>query len=133
MKFFSRTRTVRESNGQNSTSRSLQWAMRLHSLQYVPRHQHFLLTDLRYKFECAIDEWASGLREKINFTEEVYSSIFNGHLEAMQWFYSETANLQILDRLMQQVYENGWFVSLILPIPQYTNEIQCKYWSSTCQ
>ncbi|KAI6016493.1 hypothetical protein EDC04DRAFT_2518927, partial [Pisolithus marmoratus] len=57
--------------------------------------------------ECAIDEWASGSCEMITFREDDYSSIFGSHLASLNEFNQAAGKLDLLKKLLKQVYSNG--------------------------
>ncbi|KAI6000081.1 hypothetical protein EDD15DRAFT_2488240 [Pisolithus albus] len=57
--------------------------------------------------ECAIDEWASGSREMISFKEDEYSGIFNSHLTSLDEFSKAAGKLDLLKKLLEQVYSTG--------------------------
>ncbi|KAI6025349.1 hypothetical protein BKA83DRAFT_3998341, partial [Pisolithus microcarpus] len=57
--------------------------------------------------ECAIDEWASGSREMISFKEDEYSGIFNSHLASLDEFSKAAGKLDLLKKLLEQVYSTG--------------------------
>ncbi|KAF8431622.1 hypothetical protein L210DRAFT_3415747 [Boletus edulis BED1] len=58
--------------------------------------------------ECAINEWETGVCEMIIFKEHEYSGIFRSHLASLDEFDTMTASIELLPRLLQQVYDNGW-------------------------
>ena len=60
-----------------------------------------------YQVKCAIDEWASGSREWITFTEEAYMPVYNTHIENMAFFQKKTQKLNILPMIMRRVYDDG--------------------------
>ncbi|KAI5990446.1 hypothetical protein EDD15DRAFT_2369863 [Pisolithus albus] len=57
--------------------------------------------------ECAIDEWASGSREMISFKEDEYSGVFNSHLASLDEFSKAAGKLDLLKKLLEQVYSTG--------------------------
>ncbi|KAI5981381.1 hypothetical protein EDD15DRAFT_2137284, partial [Pisolithus albus] len=57
--------------------------------------------------ECAIDEWALGSRELISFKEDDYSGVFNSHLASLDEFSKAAGKLDLLKKLLEQVYSTG--------------------------
>ncbi|KAI6040961.1 hypothetical protein EDC04DRAFT_2893519 [Pisolithus marmoratus] len=57
--------------------------------------------------ECAIDEWASSSHEMITFREDDYSSVFGSHLASLNEFNQAAGELDLLKKLLEQVYSNG--------------------------
>ncbi|KIK26764.1 hypothetical protein PISMIDRAFT_94290 [Pisolithus microcarpus 441] len=58
--------------------------------------------------ECAIDEWASGSCEMITFKEDDYSGVFSSHLASLNEFSKAAGELDLLKKLLEQVYSTGW-------------------------
>ncbi|KAI9570725.1 hypothetical protein HD554DRAFT_2169874 [Boletus coccyginus] len=57
--------------------------------------------------ECAIDEWASRSCEQIAFTKEAYLSIYNAHIDNLEFFDKKIQMLNILPMIMKEIYNNG--------------------------
>lgn len=70
---------------------------------YVVRFTHSIT-----QIKCAINEWESGAREMIVFKEHEYSSVFRSHLASLEEFKTVTKSINLLGRILQQVYDNGW-------------------------
>ncbi|KAI6124751.1 hypothetical protein EDD16DRAFT_1474985, partial [Pisolithus croceorrhizus] len=58
--------------------------------------------------ECAINEWALGSHEMISFKEDDYSRVFNSHLASLDEFSKAAGKLDLLKKLLEQVYSTGW-------------------------
>ncbi|KAI6102813.1 hypothetical protein F5141DRAFT_1217343 [Pisolithus sp. B1] len=57
--------------------------------------------------KCAIDEWASSSHEMITFKEDDCSSVFSGHLTSLNEFNQAAGELDLLKKLLKQVYSTG--------------------------
>ncbi|KAI6023529.1 hypothetical protein PISMIDRAFT_114802, partial [Pisolithus microcarpus 441] len=66
----------------------------------------FALTLMAIK--CAIDEWASGLCEMISFKEDDYFGVFNSHLISLDEFSKAAGKLDLLKKVLKQVYDTRW-------------------------
>lgn len=69
------------------------------------------------QLQCAIDEWASRWHEPIAFKEYEYTSIFTTHFQSLNDFADALAKYNLVLKLMQQVYNNGWYVLLSHHLP----------------
>jgi hypothetical protein len=59
------------------------------------------------KIECALDEWTTGQHELIHFKEDQYKGTFNQHLKTLNYFHQKMCEMDILPKILQQVYNNG--------------------------
>ncbi|KAI6096952.1 hypothetical protein EDD16DRAFT_1477585 [Pisolithus croceorrhizus] len=57
--------------------------------------------------KCAIDEWSSGLHEMIIFKEDNYSGVFGSHLALPNEFSQAAGDLDLVKKLLKQVYSMG--------------------------
>ncbi|KIK17207.1 hypothetical protein PISMIDRAFT_15275 [Pisolithus microcarpus 441] len=60
------------------------------------------------KIECAIDEWTLGSHEMISFKEDEYSGVFNSRLASLDKFSKAVGKLDLLKKLLEQVYSTRW-------------------------
>ncbi|KAF8121876.1 hypothetical protein EV363DRAFT_1405391 [Boletus edulis] len=67
-------------------------------------HSAFALT--LTAIECAIDEWATGVRQTIAFTEEEYVNAYVGHDEALDEFDKATSEYKLLSMILKRVFDN---------------------------
>ncbi|KAF8553252.1 hypothetical protein OG21DRAFT_1414671, partial [Imleria badia] len=66
--------------------------------------------------ECAIDEWATGVRQTIAFTEEEYVNAYVGHDEALDEFDKATSGYKLLSMILKCVFDNRQYVLVITTI-----------------
>ncbi|KAF8141126.1 hypothetical protein EV363DRAFT_1097146, partial [Boletus edulis] len=57
--------------------------------------------------ECAIDEWAMGVRQNVTFRKEDYSDVFTSHMNALNEFDEVASRYNLLPTILQQVFDNG--------------------------
>ncbi|KAH7904076.1 hypothetical protein BJ138DRAFT_965792, partial [Hygrophoropsis aurantiaca] len=60
---------------------------------------------------CSIDEWASGSKTKVAFTEDEYQSVFEGHLESLKSFEERSNRYNIVPQLLQKISNTGRYVT----------------------
>ncbi|KAI6116545.1 hypothetical protein EDD16DRAFT_1708415 [Pisolithus croceorrhizus] len=58
--------------------------------------------------KCAIDEWSSSSHEMIVFKEDDYSGVFGSHLTLLNKFSQAAGDLDLVKKLLEQVYNMGW-------------------------
>ncbi|KAH7917552.1 hypothetical protein BV22DRAFT_991734, partial [Leucogyrophana mollusca] len=63
----------------------------------------FILTAI----ECCIDEWASGTRTEVSFTEEEYKEVYEKHLANLLKFDERTRARGVLPATLQRLHDNG--------------------------
>ncbi|KAH7904151.1 hypothetical protein BJ138DRAFT_1019520 [Hygrophoropsis aurantiaca] len=71
----------------------------------------FPVTGLAFIFtaiECCIDEWASGTRTEVSFTEEGYKEVYDRHVANLRKFDEHTRAHEILPTLLQRLHDSGW-------------------------
>ncbi|KAF8437106.1 hypothetical protein L210DRAFT_3405841, partial [Boletus edulis BED1] len=66
--------------------------------------------------ECAIDEWATGVRQTIAFTEEEYVNAYVGHDKALDEFNKATSKYKLLSMILKRVFDKGRYVLVITTI-----------------
>ncbi|TDL30147.1 hypothetical protein BD410DRAFT_834329 [Rickenella mellea] len=65
--------------------------------------------------QCCIDEWSTGVREKIEFSAASYSSDYNKHLEVIEDFAKRTVAFQMVPKLLTRILKNARFHAKVEP------------------
>ena len=76
----------------------------LTAVRFLLIHSHALTLQ---KIECVLNEWTTGRCELIHFKEDQYKGAFDQHLKTLNYFHQKTCEMDILPRMLQQVYDNG--------------------------
>ncbi|KAJ7100313.1 hypothetical protein C8R43DRAFT_851793, partial [Mycena crocata] len=69
--------------------------------------------------ECAIDEWATGIKTDVPFTAADYRSVYQDHLKALDEFEKHTTPRNILGNILTRVHNIGRFHSGAQPITSF--------------
>ena len=73
----------------------------------------------------------SGCCEMITFKEDKYLDVFKIHITLFEKFNEMTFKLDLLLKLILQVYEKGWYISTIWSISTHVLGIQFACWDSS--
>ncbi|KAJ7784981.1 hypothetical protein DFH07DRAFT_696783, partial [Mycena maculata] len=66
--------------------------------------------------ECAIDEWATGIKTNVPFTSAEYHSVYQEQLKCFDLFEKHTEPRGILDNILTRMHSHGCFHSGAQPI-----------------
>ncbi|KAH7917894.1 hypothetical protein BV22DRAFT_1052118 [Leucogyrophana mollusca] len=66
--------------------------------------------------ECCIDEWATGIKEEIQFSAAAYGDVYRAHLSSLMKFGEHTKKYNLLGKLSQRLHDNARFHSGAEPI-----------------
>ncbi|KAJ7931887.1 hypothetical protein B0H13DRAFT_2263439 [Mycena leptocephala] len=68
--------------------------------------------------QCCIDEWVTGVRIQIEFTEAEYRSVYNNHLRDLIAFGEATKKYDLLEKIQIEIHNRGRFHAGVQPISQ---------------
>ncbi|TFK53194.1 hypothetical protein OE88DRAFT_1627002, partial [Heliocybe sulcata] len=57
--------------------------------------------------ECVLDEWATGTRNRKDFSEKAYKEVFEGHCKRLEQFRKETRQLRVLKHIRSSLLRNA--------------------------
>ncbi|KAJ6528049.1 hypothetical protein B0H19DRAFT_1256268 [Mycena capillaripes] len=75
--------------------------------------------------ECCIDEWLTGVRVAIEFSEADYRSVYNNHLRDLIAFGDATKKYDLLEKIQIKIHNRGRHVSLLVLC--YLSEIPHRF------
>ncbi|EPQ50129.1 hypothetical protein GLOTRDRAFT_82569 [Gloeophyllum trabeum ATCC 11539] len=60
--------------------------------------------------QCALDEWATGQRSGVEFSEKTYGPVFEHHLSKLDTLKEKMADMEIVERIQSQLLDGARWV-----------------------
>ncbi|EPQ52124.1 hypothetical protein GLOTRDRAFT_132239, partial [Gloeophyllum trabeum ATCC 11539] len=57
--------------------------------------------------QCALDEWATGQRSGVEFSEKTYGPVFEHHLSKLDTLKEKMADMEIVERIQSQLLDGA--------------------------
>ncbi|EPQ49844.1 hypothetical protein GLOTRDRAFT_51519 [Gloeophyllum trabeum ATCC 11539] len=75
----------------------------VHSEFFSPRIPLVTIAMVLTAIQCSLEEWQTGQKTDIPFTETAYSSHFENHLRALEQFHQKTKDLKIMPQIQMKL------------------------------
>ena len=60
-----------------------------------------------HQIKCAVQEWATGIHQNVNFDEDVYKSEYDVHFQDLARYETRSQDLKIVSSICQKLAEYG--------------------------
>ncbi|KZT21733.1 hypothetical protein NEOLEDRAFT_1072839 [Neolentinus lepideus HHB14362 ss-1] len=79
----------------------------IHGEYFTPRIPLVTIAMVVTAIQCSLEEWQTGQKTDIQFTETMYASHFENHLRALEQFERKTKDLKIMPKIQKKLLKKA--------------------------